>query len=241
MFVTFRRKLYHSLRNNARTFDVLVYKYHEYRPKMKSCYYEDMKSFSKQSIILTAVFVLLVAQAAGLYLLWDKQSNTITELTATEQLLTEQASAIEANRMMALNEVQSEREAIQPFYNPAKNSLLLPELGIELPYNETTKTLRYVVDGENIRITSTLLVDYSYSRSMSCTQALRVNFTSDEVYNPWEELAATVDLSDGRKMHLLNIKAFKNNEGSTQECADEVWNRITPKQLVDEFKSATIL
>lgn len=209
--------------------------------KTFSCYDEPMKSISKTTFMLFFITILAVAEGIGLFLVWDKNSQTESKILDISQQLTETTATIEANRMMAINESQWAREAIKPLYNSAKNTLMMPELGIEMPYNDISKTIEYVVDGDNIRVTSNLLVDYSYSRQMSCTQVLRVNFKSDEVYNPWEELYASVDLGGEKKMHLLTIKPFKNNEGSTEECEKEVWNRTTPKQIADEFKSATIL
>lgn len=57
-------------------------------------------------------------------------------------------------------------------------------------------------------------------------------------FNPCEEAAGSIKLPDGRTLHIIAAKVFKNKETSTGECASEVWKQITPAQVVEAFKKA---
>jgi len=124
-----------------------------------------------------------------------------------------------------------------------ENLVAIPELKITLPYNNITKTLLYSMDdiepddSNDLRVTSTHITD-TEERQLSCSGLVRINMKSGTPYSPWEETAGSVKLSDGRTLHIVAAKAFKNNEASTKECETEVWHQITPKQVADEFKKA---
>lgn len=136
----------------------------------------------------------------------------------------------------------------KPVIMPKEKLVVFPELNVALPYNDVTKTLSYTYDpgdGDqntaNIRVSSTLAKDPKLSRQIDCTSLTRVNLNFGSAYSPWEEESGSVELGNGQKIFLVKSRAYKNNEGSTEECASEVWTQITPEQVVAEFKKAQSL
>lgn len=167
-----------------------------------------------------------------------RSSNLSVKIADSQKELTEQKESAETQRLRLLSEIDSQKYLQRPVVLAKEKLVVFPELNVALPYNDVTKTLQYSFDdGKNLRVTSTRISDPK-ERQMNCTGLVRINMHDGSPFNPWEESAGSVKLSDGRTVHIIAAKAFKNNEASTEECAREVWMLITPQQLVEEFKKA---
>jgi hypothetical protein len=183
---------------------------------------------SKQ-IFIYLVTALLVVQSATMIFLLLRTSNLEHDRTnVTTQI----------NRLAA--DIDGDNSLQHPVVMAKEKLIAFPEIGITLPYNDVTKTFLYTYDGENVRVTSTMLNDHK-QRQMSCAELVRISMRSGTPYSPWEETANAVALPDGRTMHTIAAKAFKNNEASTLACASEVWIQTNPQQVADEFKKAQLL
>lgn len=176
--------------------------------------------------IIIVGFVLLLVWLAYL---------TAKTITLTSQL-EKQKQHTEEQRLGLLNEIEYQKSVRRPAILAKENQVAIPELGITLPYNEVTKTLQYTTDVET-RITSDLISDRQL-RQLSCSDLVRITYKDGNPYSPWEEAAGSVKLANGKTLYIIAAKAFKNNEASSEECATEVWTRITPQQVANEFKKA---
>jgi hypothetical protein len=194
-----------------------------------------MQSYvSRKRLPLYILVFVLVLESLFIGFLLVKSSDVVS----LEKELTQQKESAETQRLRLLNEIDYQKSLQRPVILAREKLVVFPELNIALPYNDVTKTLQYSFDdGENMRVTSTRLND-SKDRQMGCSDLVRINMQDGSPFSPWEAAADSVKLSDGRTVHIIVAKAFKNNEASTEECASEVWTRITPGQLADEFKKA---
>jgi hypothetical protein len=145
----------------------------------------------------------------------------------------------DASTQIALihNEMENTNALLKPAVSAKENRVYFPEIKLSLPYNDVTKYLQYSYDSKDTSISSALVSD-RVMRQLDCTQLVRLNFNDNRPYSPWEELAGSVKLQDGRTMNIFAAKAFESNEGSTADCPKEVWQQVTPQQVGDAFKSA---
>lgn len=191
-------------------------------------------------VVAVAVIAFLFFVIALLYSRIVNLDNVTANLKQEQAKLSEQ---IETERRFLLGQIDA-KNALTPVATDAVNrKVYIPEAGIALPYNDITKTLRYSLDSPeyiaeaNIRLTSTLVSDVE-ERQLSCIDLVRVSFVSGEPYSPWEESAGSVELSDGRTMHIIMAKAYENEEASTLACASEVWSNATPELVAAELANA---
>lgn len=177
-----------------------------------------------------AIVVLLGAVS---YLLLD-QIRMSRDITKLQQQSDQRVGDLEAD----INALQTEQ---RPALAYKENKLVIPELKITLPYNDITKSLRYSYDeqdnDQNARVTSSL-VGQQPEQQLSCNELVRLSFRNAIPYNPWEEKAGDIKLTDGRTLHIIAAKAFANNEASTEGCVDIAWARITPQQVAAELRKA---
>jgi hypothetical protein len=128
------------------------------------------------------------------------------------------------------NEVDSNTQASAPVVSPQDGRTYIPELRISLPYNDTTKTLRYTYsERDGARFYSTLVTDHA-THTISCYDMVRVKHESKpNAYSPGQPYVATVQAGDPP----LQVYAEKN-----AECAAQAWLQITPAQIADQLKQA---
>jgi uncharacterized protein (DUF952 family) len=175
---------------------------------------------------LVVAFLLLTTG----YLLLERRDFS-HQLAEVRQDANEQANLLKF-------EIDTQKALQRPVVFLKDSTSAIPELRLALPYNDVTKTLQYSYDNEgNVRVTSTLINDRML-RQISCTDLVRATVKDGTVYSPWEEDSGSVKLSDGRTLHIYAARAYKNDQASTEACAEEVWKQITPQQVAAEFKKA---
>jgi hypothetical protein len=187
------------------------------------------KNIRSQSLLVYLLVAILVIQSATLVGLLLVAKSFKRDLDKTNTQLS-----------MVMPEVDYQKSLHRPVVMPKEKLVAFPEMGVTLPYNDITKSLQYTYDGDNMRLTSSMLSDHTV-RQMGCTDLVRINTKDNSPFNPWEEAIGSVELADGRTIYIIAAKAFKNNEASTEECATEVWTQIKPKQVAEEFKKAQTL
>ncbi len=185
----------------------------------------------KKQIQSNRILVILLASVFVL------QTIVIGYLLVKTNTLTNKFDEVSSSLIQQTAELYNQKSLQRPVVLAKEKLVAFPELGVSLPHNDITKTLQYSYDGEDMRVTSSLLNDYKI-RQMSCLGLVRINMKNGSAFSPWEENAGSVKLPDGRTLHIVAAKAFKNNEASTEDCAKEVWAQITPTQVVDAFKAA---
>ena len=148
-----------------------------------------------------------------------------------------QISELKAENMRLRSELTIAASMERPSLIATNDTLAFPEFHIAIPFNDKSKTLLYSIDPEgDIRVTSSLTVDTEV-RQLSCNELVRISLTRSTPYSPWEESAGSVTLGDGRTLHIIASKAYKNDQASTEECA-QVWQQFTPQQAAETFKQA---
>jgi len=191
----------------------------------------DRLKFEKRLLygILTLFFVLFG-------FMFIKLNNVHTQLDDVKTEMVKQNSLI-------MNEINSQKSLLRPVVDIENNSIVIPEAGIKLPYNDITKTFQYSYDsGEYgyLRVTSTLISD-NIERQLSCSELALISFSNGSAINPWTEASGSVKLSDSRILFIISPIAYENNEASTTACETEVWTTISPKVVAEEFKKAVSL
>jgi hypothetical protein len=128
------------------------------------------------------------------------------------------------------SEVDSNAQASAPVVNPEDGRTYIPELRISLPYNDTTKTLRYTYsERDGARFYSTLVTDHA-THTISCYDMVRVKHEAKpNAYSPGQPYVATVQAGHPP----LQVYAEEN-----VECAAQTWLQITPAQIADQLKQA---
>lgn len=187
-----------------------------------------MKKLQKQLPVLKFLLIAILLVQSGI------NGYLLTQLQSTNKKLESYK-----NESTALNSIIAGNLSMQrPTVLPREKLIAITELDIALPLNDLTKTMRYsTTNGEDYYFGSTDVQD-SKMRQLSCTELVRINTNSDQQYNPWEEPTVTVNLANGKSIHVFAMKAFANDEASTLECGHEVWNIITPQMFVEEFQKA---
>lgn len=156
------------------------------------------------------------------------------ELDQTNKELALQKEEASQQANMLLNEIDYQKSLQRPVILPKEKQVVFPEFAITLPYNKITKTLQYSISGSDMRVTSILISDHKV-RQMSCSQLVRISTKNGTPYSPWEQSAGSIKFADGRTIYIIEAKAFKNNEASTEECETEVWHTIGPGTIAAQF------
>ena len=198
-----------------------------------------MKAHIKRSLAIYLIVIVVVQSALFVYLFLVMR-DLRQGLNDTRAQLNQQ----EDRSTSLQDEIDHQRSLLRPVVLAEKELIAFPELKITLPYNSVTKFLQYYYDGDepesnssDIIVSSTLLND-RIDRQMDCLELVRVSLEGRSPRSSWEEVAGSINLSDGRTLHVIAAKAYSNNEASTAECADEVWTMITPEQVAAEFRKA---
>jgi hypothetical protein len=188
------------------------------------------------TVLVAIELIVSIMLAYTIYGLSDDLGKLRVEVLA-------QQAQIESTRGGLYAEIDYQKSLQKPVVSPKEMLVIIPELGISLPYNETTKSLQYSyndLEGSiDTRVTSTLITDHE-SRQMGCSELVRISTESGTPYSPWEKSAGEVKLEDGRTIYIIEAIAFANDEASTEECASEAWINITPEQITEQFKEAKV-
>jgi len=191
-----------------------------------------LSEFEKRIIFGTLTFCV-----ALFGLVFAKLYNVEQDLKEAQTQISEQSSLL-------FNEIDIQKSLLRPIVDAENKTVIIPEVGIKLPYNDITKTLQYSYEGgENgfLRITSTLISDRESNRQLGCSELAIVDFDNGDPINPWTESGGSTVLDDGRTLYIVSPIAYENNEGSTLDCKSEVWLQINPEQVREELKKAEAL
>lgn len=174
-----------------------------------------MPRISFKTAVLAGFALLVVSQAVAFILIGWKAPKDDTP----------------SDTQLIYNEMDFRDQLFSLSVLPGTDRLYLPELGITVPFNTTTRGVRYSFDewDKNIRLTSVYMTDHQTHR-MSCDDMVRLKVESKpDAYSPSQPLFATVDLDGGRK---LQIYASKHSD-----CA-RAWVNATPEAIANQFKDA---
>lgn len=190
----------------------------------------------KLPVIKTTLLITILLIVASVILVYVKIHNVEQELDKANKENDKQYALLQ-------NKLNYQNSLLTPTFDASSNLLIFPEIGIQLPFNEITKTLRYTHDSGQYgytRITSTLVVDHQ-ERQIGCSELAIIDFDNNGPISPWAQDSGSVKLDDIRTMYVTTPVAYENNEASTLACASEVWTNITPEKVAEELKKAKAL